>query len=181
MNGAGFPADLVEFYDIHDNRGSGLIDYDNWAAASVAGSAPGDLAAHITWPASGSTFDVHSMIVTGVAYAADGIDRVEVCVREQGVDPVCGDGGGETPYGVVTGMEAWTFEWFPPSSGTFELQVRVVATGEVKSVPAETIVIDANLLGATVTGPIALSGPIIGNQTWSGDIELTGDVIVEAG
>jgi len=181
MNGAGFPADLGEFRDIHEDRSRGVVDYDNWAAISVAGSAPGDLAAHITWPGSGSSLDVTSVVLTGVAYALDGIDRVEVCVREQGVDPVCGDGGGETPFGVVTGKEAWTFEWFPPGSGTFELQVRVVDTGDIKSVPSETVTYTVNLLGATVNGPVAISGPVIADQTWSGDIELTGDVIVEAG
>ncbi|MBD3869453.1 MAG: right-handed parallel beta-helix repeat-containing protein, partial [Acidobacteria bacterium] len=181
MNGAGFPADLGEFRDINEDRTRGVVDYDNWAAASVAGSAPGDLAAHITWPGSGTSLDITSVVLTGVAYATDGIDRVEVCVREQGIDPVCGDGAGETPFGVVTDKEAWTFEWFPPGSGTFDLQVRVVDTGDIKSVPSETVTYIVNVLGATVNGPIALSGPIIADQTWSGAIELTGDVIVEAG
>ena len=89
------------------------------------------------------------------------------------------DGAGETPYGVVTGKEAWTFEWFPPSSDVFELRARVVDTAEMKSTPDEAITIDATLLGAMVTGPVALSGPIIADQTWTGEIELTGDVIVE--
>ena len=180
MIAAGYPADLAEFWDIHEDGDHGTVDYDNWAPASLASAAPGDLAAHVTWPASGAAVDVHSMIITGVAYARDGIDRVEVCVRRSG-DPVCGDGVGDTAYGVVTGKEAWTFEWFPPSSEIFELQVRVVDTSEVKSIPDEAITIDVTLLGATVTGPVAISGPIIADQTWSGEIELTGDVIVEAG
>ncbi len=181
MNGAGFPADLGELYDIHENRGYGVVDYDNWAAASVAGAAPGDLAAHVTWPGDGASLNVSSVVLSGVAYAAGGIDHVEICVREQGVDPPCGDAGGDTPFGVVTGKEAWTFEWFPPSTGTFELEARVVDTGNVKSAPSETVTYNVTVLGPAVTGPVAISGPVIGDQTWSGDIELTGDVVVEAG
>ncbi len=180
MNGAGFPADLVEFRDINDEGSVGVLDYDNWAPASVSGSAPGDEAAHITWPGDSATLNVTSVVVTGVAYARDGIDRVEVCARQAG-DPACGDGAGNTPFGVVTGKEAWTFDWFPAASGTWFLQVRVVDDNQVKSTPAETIGYDVNLLGAMVTGPLAISGPIIADQTWSGDIELSGDVIVEAG
>ena len=54
MIAAGYPADLAEFWDIHEDGSHGTVDYDNWAPSSLAGAAPGDLASHVTWPASGA-------------------------------------------------------------------------------------------------------------------------------
>ena len=172
---AGYPANIARIFDVQDDGNVGLVDYSNWMNTAAGLRDPGSLGAHITYPQQGAVLNRQNLVITGVAYAAAGMNRVEVST----------DGG--VTWGLATGTEAWTFSWFPPYSPVptnFSLLVRAFDANAVVSVPDETISVSVS------QNPPSLSGQIVADETWGPgatcpsapcEVVLTGDVIVPAG
>ena len=83
------------------------------------------------------------------------------------------DGG--LTWGVATGTAVWTDGWTIPGDGTYTIKSRVITLdGEIEIPgPGNTVTIDSN--------QPTTSGVLGGDETWSGEVDITGDVTVPAG
>jgi hypothetical protein len=102
------------------------------------------------------------LTISGVAYAADGIDRVEVSVDD-----------GAT-WQVATGTEFWSYTWYAPGDGSYPIRSRVISGDYIEApAPAHLFTVDSTLP--------TTSGSLTGDETWDGEVVLSGDVTVPEG
>ncbi len=176
-----YPADQQRFEDIWDDADRGHVDWSRYcpsaAACPTAGRDPlRQRAANVTFPGPGDPVSVNNLIVRGVAYSRAGIVKVEVST-----DSACDSAPASCGWEAATGEESWSWEWQAGSDPT-QIWVRVcdlIGGGEVCSIPSESL--DFTLLPGmpATSGDICPTPPC--EATWSGQIELTGDVHVPEG
>ena len=156
------PKNLSGLFDVYDNTARGVIDYAQWLTAALPlATVP---TSFIKSPEDGKTLKASQLNITGSAVASDLIDRVEVST-DDGVS-----------WSVATGKSSWNYLWtVPPGDGTYQIRSRVITTAGTVETPSagRSVTIDTSLP--------TTSGALSGDETWSGTVELTGDVTVPTG
>ena len=123
----------------------------------LLGNSPYAAASAITAPADGATFKGASCLFTGTATAVTSVSKVEVST----------DGGAN--WHTATGKASWSYAWTLPANGTYTIKSR--ATDSLNNVeppgPGVTVTVDKTAPtstitfpppGATITGPVAITG-----------------------
>ena len=155
------PKNITRIYDIYDDGTKGALDYGSWlGAAAVIPSGP---TSNVTYPADGSVVKATTVTIKGCAASMVGIQRVEVSP----------DGG--VNWYAASGKESWTYAWAVPGDGTYRILSRVIDNNNAIETPGpgNGVTIDSHLP--------TTSGPLSGNETWSGVVTVTGDVTVPSG
>ena len=161
MDAGGNPKDIVRIEDIFDNNSYGAVDYGQWL-----GAAPALAEDPLSWvksPADGAVLKAETVRIEGAASAATDIDRVEVST----------DGG--STWVVAEGTLSWSYQWTVPGDGSYLLRSRVVTTDDVLETPGA-----GNLVTIDNAQP-GTPGTLVEDETWTGDLLLTGDITVPAG
>jgi len=161
MDGGNNPKNIGRIHDIFDNGTKGSVDYSEWlSTVQIFTDEP---VSHIIEPVDGLESKGTIVTITGIAAAPAGIDYVEISV----------DNG--QSWQVATGKTRWSYSWDNPVDGDHILLSRVVDLDAGIEIPAEgrTIVVDS-----TIT---QVSGVLVSDETWSGQILLVGDVTIPAG
>ncbi len=157
MNANGYSSPVTRIHDIHDDENKGVVDWRGHQAAEIDTSK--DPMSFIIDPMDGDSFPPGIITVNGLAQAAAGVFWVDVVI----------DGGGGEP---ANGQESWTYLWLADIEGSYTLQSRVTDYDLNMEVPYAGAVVDIDETAVHNWG--ALSG----DETWSGDILVTGDVVV---
>jgi len=164
MATGGNPKNIAAIWDVFDSVSSGRVDYSQWLGASP--NSPVSPTSRITSPPDGSVLNTASVRLQGTAVAPAGVARVEVST----------DGG--TTWTPADGTNVWSLDWAVAGDGQYTIQSRAIDASGTVEVPeagaAIAIVLDSTLTNVT-------SGPLTADRTWSGEITLTGDVIVPSG
>jgi hypothetical protein len=162
MVAEGYPAEISEIYDIEDNTGLGRVDYRGEVDPAVDTNVT--LESRFIWPLDGSTVSVKPITIEGTAYADVGVQLVEVST----------DGG--TIWNPAVGTDYWTYTYVPSPDTTVEFRCRVTDSDS----NVEPLVHDA--IDVTFDSSLLTTeGTLPGNETWSGTVTLTGDVLIPAG
>ncbi len=158
MESLGYTADISTFYDIHDNANKGMIDYREWASSLVDTSK--DPLSFITYPSDGDSLHRGTLEIKGLAGATAGIFWVDVST----------DGG--TTWFNAQGAESWTFPWNVTLEGTYHIKSRAMDNDFNFETPGPGIIIDVD------DSNIHQYGTLTTDETWSGSVTVTGDIIV---
>jgi hypothetical protein len=161
MDAGSNPKNITKIYDIYDNAAKGAVDYAQWLSAAQTLTT-----AAVSWvkdPVDNSTLKAVSYTITGAASALAGIERVEVST----------DGGAS--WDVAVGKMVWSYDWSVPGDGTYTIQSRVIAGDSTIEIPAagNVVTIDSSLP--------TTSGALTADETWSGEVNISGDITVPAG
>ncbi|MGD8914477.1 MAG: right-handed parallel beta-helix repeat-containing protein, partial [Candidatus Thiodiazotropha sp.] len=160
------PKDLAGIYDVYDDSAVGMVDYSDWLDALQSESLPTDPVSWVKSPSDGLEINAASYQINGSASSLSEIDRVEVST----------DGG--ATWEPATGTTIWSYDWtVVEGDGTYQILSRVITTeGDVEDkteTDIHTITINTDLP--------TTSGELGGNESWSGTVDLTGDLIVPEG
>ncbi|MHB8894638.1 MAG: right-handed parallel beta-helix repeat-containing protein [Candidatus Geothermincolia bacterium] len=161
MESGGNPKNITRIYDFYESSGYGKVDYSDWlAAAETLPTAP---YSRVTWPATGSVHKPGTLNLQGIAVASAGVALVEVSL----------DGG--LSWSAAQGKDFWSYDWTAVADGGYTFLTRVTDTAGLQEAPGAgvTIAIDHTLP--------TTSGLIAADETWSGDVSLTGDVTIPPG
>ncbi len=159
MNTQGYTADLETVYDIHDDLLLGMVDYRGWNGDLLDTST--DPVSYIVVPLEGMTLPRGNFTIEGVACASAGIALVEAYK----------DGGWEEASGTVD----WTIDWFAGVSGPATVNSRAEDSDSNVETPGPGINVDVDV------SMNHARGELYADETWSGDVYVTGDVIVPEG
>ncbi len=161
MNTMGYSANLSALHDIHDDISLGMIDYRGWKSTALDTSV--DPVSYIIDPLDGITVSRGVLDIEGVACATSGIDIVEV-TRDGGMFWLEADG-----------KEDWSFPWYASASGIYNLNSRAYDDDSVMETPGAGIFVEVD------SDKIHTLGDLFLDETWSGDVFVTGDVTVPNG
>jgi len=161
MQAAGYPANIDAIVDIEDNDGLGRIDYRGVENLPIDTAV--SLESRFVWPFPSDTLSAAGITIKGTAYAEAGVQRVEVTT----------DGGAF--WQPTDGADAWSFEFTPDADGLQTFLCRVVDDNDAVETTPDAITVDFDFLLPTTEGLVSA------DEHWSGDMILTGDVIVPAG
>jgi len=161
MDAGNNPKNITRLFDIYDDSSKGTVDYTQWLSAAQTLST--EATSWVKAPADGETLKATTYRIEGSAVAPTSIDKVEIST----------DGG--TTWNAATGKLDWYYDWTVPGDGTYVVQSRVVTTdGTIKTAAAgNTVTIDSSL--ATTSGVLAA------DETWTGTVNITGDITVPEG
>jgi RHS repeat-associated protein len=166
MASGGFQ-NISTIYDIFDNASKGVVNYLNWLDASPGG--PPSLFSKITDPASGDTLREGSLTISGIAYAAQGVERVEISM-DSGITWNAADIDAR-----FIGKTVWSYAVSEIYGGSYTIMSRVVDKNGQTEAPGDQIALTINRNEPTTYGAL------IHNETWSGTIRLEGDITVPEG
>jgi len=167
MISAGDFADISKIYDIFDNSTKGMVNYTRWMTSEIDTSP--DRLSIIIDPYSGATLNEGEVTISGIAYATEGIDRIQVSM----------DNGVSWQNAWVNdthmGKTLWHYTIDEIYNGTYSVRCRVVDRNDVTESPGDEVsfTIDSN--------EPTRSGTLVSDETWSGTVELQGDLIVPQG
>ena len=161
MVAEGYPSEISEIFDIEDDTSRGRIDYRGVEDPAIDTNVTRE--SRFVWPFDGDLIRRRTITIEGTAYAAAGVQLVEVST----------DGG--STWSPASGAEFWTYSFTPVSDGPQTFQCRVTdGDAVVETTPDEiTVTFDGSLP--------TTEGTLPGNETWTGTVQLTGDVIVPPG
>ena len=156
------PRNLSTILDRYDDPNLGTVYYAQWLTA--AAPEPTGPVSYIVAPVTGTAQKSSILRIEGIAVSNGVVDLVEVSL-DNGVS-----------WQPATGKDFWSFESTLLDNGTYTILSRVTDDGGLVESPGSgvTVTINSNL-------PVTTSGTLLADETWSGDILLTGDVIVPAG
>jgi hypothetical protein len=161
MLAEGYPAEISEIYDIEDNTARGRIDYRGVESFAIDTNVT--LESRIVWPFDGDALSRRTITIEGTAYAEEGVQLVEIST----------DGG--SSWLLATGTDYWTYSFTPVVDGLQEFRCRVTDNDSNVETTPDAVTVDFDFTLPTTEGTLPAS------ETWSGTIDLTGDVIVPAG
>ncbi|CAB1063893.1 hypothetical protein D1BOALGB6SA_8678, partial [Olavius sp. associated proteobacterium Delta 1] len=158
------PKNITRLFDIYDDNDQGTVYYSQWLTEPVV--LPETIVSNIIAPVDGSAQKSRVLQIEGIAVSPAGVSYVEVSID-----------GGDSWY-RATGARNWHYDWEVPADGTYTFDSRAVYTGadgDLIEVPTAqvTVTVDSSLPTTT--------GLLTGDEAWSGEILLTGDVTVPAG
>ena len=159
--------DIQKIYDIFDDSARGRVNYLEWFDAEFDTAAP--RISKIIFPLSGEVLGEGSLFVEGIAHADDGIDRVEVSL----------DGGATWEAAsfdsTYPGKTLWHFGVEALYAGSYTIMSRVVDANEVEESSGDSVTITVD------SGEPTTVGTLERDETWSGLVNLEGDVVVPEG
>ncbi len=158
------PKNIVGLYDVYDNNSKGSINYSNWLSASQTEPFNTAPQSWINNPANNRTMKASTYSISGSASALDPIDRVEVST----------DGG--VSWNIASGKASWSYNWaIPAGDGVYQIRSRVITSTAIIETPSagNSVTVDSTLK--------TTSGIIASDETWSGVINITGDITVNVG
>ncbi len=159
--GHDYPADLYAIVDQFDDAEKGPVFYSEWFSREVP--PPISPISHIVTPTDGSIHGSTVMEIKGIAVSSEGMGSVELSV----------DGG--VTWQPTDGSELWSMPVTFPGDGTYHLVSRATDAVLAEETPGPGV-------NATVdTSLYTTTGTMGEDETWSGDVTVTGDVIVPAG
>ena len=164
MNAGSNPKNISRIYDVYDNASYGTVDYSGWLSAAVV--LPTQGLSRITSPLDGAVLKTSVLRIQGIAVAQAGIDRVQVSM----------DNG--ATWMDATGTSSWSYDWTVPSSDQaviYTVLSKVLDQDGVEQTPPAQISITIDPTLPTT------SGTLTNDETWSGTVNLTGDVTVPDG
>jgi hypothetical protein len=164
MEGGINPKNITGIYDIYDDTAKGAVVYDQWLAQAV--TLPDAIVSHITQPVNESSQKNPALRIQGVAVSPLGISYVEVST----------DGG--INWDKAEGSNSWYYDWTMTADGSYTLYSRAIYSGEHGDL------IEISTDGVVVTLDSTLpttSGQLTADETWTGEVLLTGDVTVPSG
>jgi len=164
ITGSANPKNLSGIYDVYDDPTRGSVDYGQWLVSQQAEPLPVSPRSWVKSPVDGVVMKAARYTIEGSASSGSAIDRVEVST-DDGVT-----------WTVATGTVSWRYEWTVPSGdGSYRIRSRVVTRdGVIETAGAGNLVtIDATYK--------TTSGILSADETWSGTVDLTGDVVVPEG
>ena len=167
MNDFGTTANITEIYDIYDSASYGTVDYFGWIETKIAPVT--DPMSRITDPVDGSTVNNGIVSLSGWAYAPTGLERVEVSLD---------NGASWQPATIVdnySGKSLWQFTTENFGEGTYTIISKAVDNQNTAEPPGHNISITVDNQFETT------AGELLADETWSGQVQLTGDVIVPEG
>ena len=162
MDQGGNPKNINDIYDVYDGSTKGTVTYDPWLSQALTVS--GLPLSHLRGPEPNTTIGGGGIRITGVAAAGSSrVTKVEVSF----------DGG--TTWNQATGTNTWTYDWIAPLDGNYTILTRVTdSDGRVEVPHAGTPV-------TVVASAIPKYGTVLSNQTWSGTVNLEGDITIPSG
>lgn len=164
--GGGF-TNISSIYDIFDDNSKGMVNYLQWSDTELDISA--NLISKITDPASGDIRGEGPLNIHGIAYATDGIEKVEVSW----------DNGATWEEALTDnkyfGKTLWSFTINEIYDGDYTIISRVIDKNGFVESPGHQITLTIN------RDEITVAGSLVSNETWSGVVDLEGDVIVPEG
>jgi len=161
MDSVGSHGNISKIFDIHDNSSKGLVDYQNWS--STKNDISQNLVSKISDPHQGAELGEGELLIEGIAFAKDGIEKVSISLD-----------GGATWFNAV-GTATWSYTASEIYDGNYTIVSRVIdKLGIIETQGDEiTITIDKD--------QITRAGTLNDNEIWSGDVALSGDVVVPEG
>lgn len=161
MEGGTNPQNISRIFDLYDDSSKGLADYSNWLPEALI--LPEHLESRIISPINGSVLKASVLTIQGIAVSRNAVVRVEVSP----------DGG--INWYEAQGTEWWIYNWEVPGNGEYLFLSRIIDTADEIESPGEgiTVTIDNSLP--------TVSGMLEGDEDWSGEVVITGDVVVPAG
>ncbi|MCP4705530.1 MAG: hypothetical protein GY865_13095, partial [candidate division Zixibacteria bacterium] len=155
------PKDIGRIHDSFDDVALGTILYDPWL--NDVQTLPIVPVSKIITPTDGSVLTNTLVQTQGIAISPAGMGSVELST----------DGG--TSWQTVSGADIWSSDFTLMGDGTYTFMSRTTDADTVVETPGP---------GVTVTVDTSLpttSGTLNEDETWSGTITVTGDVIVPEG
>jgi RHS repeat-associated protein len=165
--GAGRLQNVSSVYDGFDDLSLGVLQYLPPLPAPL--SSPAQLLSRIFTPLPAHAIGEGMLVVRGVAYAAAGVERVEVSLD----DGVCWHRAESDVH--FPGQAMWRFEASGLTPGTYTLRSRVIASSGQAEVSAAAVVVTVERGRPTTVGALTH------HETWSGAVAVEGDVIVPEG
>ncbi len=158
---------ITTIFDQFDDSASGLVNYRDWATASFDNTLP--IQSVFIEPRDGSIHPEGPLTLWGLAYAVQGVDRVEISTDN-----------GLTWQDSVTdsrfhGNTLWSLDTPPLYAGNYNIIARVVDGSGQLETPLNQVTVSIDPTAVTKEGSLA------DDETWSGNIEITGDVVVPEG
>ncbi|MCP4045671.1 MAG: hypothetical protein GY732_06735, partial [Gammaproteobacteria bacterium] len=155
------PKNITRIFDIYDDGTKGTVYYSPWLTSAI--TLPELPLSKITAPLADSAQKSKSIDIKGVAVSPNGVGYVEVSPD-----------GGITWY-RAQGTHSWSFAHVMPMDGTYQILSRVIdKAGQIES-PGEGVQVTIDSTLPTTTGTLE------NDETWTGEITLTGDVTVPEG
>ncbi len=158
------PKNISRIYDSLDydypNQWS-LVDYSPWLTGPV--TLPDTPTSRIISPVNGSTLEVSVLRIEGIAASINGVLRVEVSPDN-----------GATWY-EAEGTDFWSYHWLVPRVGTYTFLSRMTDRAGHVETPGEGVRVTLDESIPTT------SGALPDDECWSGEVVITGDVIVPRG
>jgi len=155
------PKNITRIYDVYDDVSLGAVSYAKWLSAPVI--VPAVPTSKITSPFDGDELGSTIIQVKGIAVSQSGVDFVEVST----------DNG--ATWTAAAGRESWNVELTFPGDGTYTILSRVTDKLTQVETPGLGVTITINTFLPTTSGPLGE------DETWSGEVTVTGDVTVPAG
>ena len=167
MNLAPTFADIQKIYDIFDDPSRGRINYLEWFDSGFDTTGP--RISKIIFPLSSEVLSEGALTIEGIAHAENGIDRIEVSL----------DGGASWEVAsfdsTYPGKTLWHFDVEALYAGIYTIISRVVDENEVQESPGDSITLTVDSDEPTTFGTLEW------DETWSGLVNLEGDVVVPEG
>jgi len=155
------PKNIGRIFDIYDDNSKGTAYYEPWLSAAV--TLPAAPVSQITAPVHGSVQKSKTIEIRGVAVSPNGVNYVEVSP----------DGG--VNWYRAAGTSSWSYVHEYGGDGTYTILSRVIDKADQIEVPGSgaQVTIDSSLPTTT--------GELTEDESWSGEVTLTGDVTVPSG
>ncbi len=158
---------ISSIYDIFDDSSKGTVNYMEWNSTPIDISS--GLISRITTPLANEAHAPGIVTFKGVAYAQNGIKKVEISLDN-------GTTWQETEY--TSGFDyksSWEYTAEILDDGAVTVLTRVTDTTDAMESPVNQISFSIDSSVITTIGTIST------DQTWSGIVRLTGDVYVPEG
>ncbi|MDY6793024.1 MAG: right-handed parallel beta-helix repeat-containing protein, partial [Thermodesulfobacteriota bacterium] len=155
------PKNISRIYDIYDDIERGTAYYMPSLPSILA--LPSTHVSKITSPLTDHEQKSSVVNIKGIAVSPNGVDFVEVST----------DNG--MTWTTADGAESWNIELTFPGDGTYTVLSRVTDKLSQVETPGSGVTFTVNSSLPTTKGTLT------GNETWSGEVAITGDVIVPQG
>ncbi|MBD3868652.1 MAG: right-handed parallel beta-helix repeat-containing protein [Acidobacteria bacterium] len=161
MQAEGYPSDITTIFDIEDWAGKGRVDYRGVENLLIDTAIT--LESRFVWPFNGDLLSRQTISLEGTAYAEAGVQLVELST----------DGGSN--WLPASGTDFWNFQFTPTLDGLHQFLSRVTDNDGIVEATPDVITVDFDSTLPTTEGTLP------DNETWSGTIILTGDVLIPQG
>jgi parallel beta-helix repeat protein len=165
LSAGSHPRNLTLFHDIYDDASMGSVQYIPWLESSHVIETSDLPFSRILAPICSQSVHGGMMSILGFALSSDNVSHVNVSTDS-------GTTWAQAQWQNEDHLLFWEFEWEEYVPEAYEIVTQAVTDDGIIEETSQTcqIIIDTNAM--------TTSGELPGDETWSGDIILTGDIIV---